>query len=236
MAISVDTVYQRVLALANKEQRGYITPQEFNLLANQAELEIFEHYFYDLNVRERVDTERDNHTTLSDITNLIDLKLDPFTTIATVTTGHTFPAAYMIGKIFYNDRQCQKLPRNEIYNILQSQRHRGILGRTPVYCESNTTGQDIEVYGDASGTQAAGNTVTCEIITAPTGNVAWGYVVVNEKALYNANTSVNFNLHDSEETNLVNKIAELAGIVINKAGFAQTFATRDANEVQLKKQ
>ena len=25
--ISIDTVYQRVLALANKEQRGYITPQ-----------------------------------------------------------------------------------------------------------------------------------------------------------------------------------------------------------------
>ena len=34
MAISADTVYQRVLALANKEQRGYVTPQEFNLLAN----------------------------------------------------------------------------------------------------------------------------------------------------------------------------------------------------------
>ena len=29
--IKVDTVYQRVLAIANKEQRGYITPQEFNL-------------------------------------------------------------------------------------------------------------------------------------------------------------------------------------------------------------
>ena len=28
MAISIDTVYQTVLALANKEQRGYITPQE----------------------------------------------------------------------------------------------------------------------------------------------------------------------------------------------------------------
>ena len=36
MAVSVDTVYQRVLAIANKEQRGYITPQEFNLFANQA--------------------------------------------------------------------------------------------------------------------------------------------------------------------------------------------------------
>ena len=48
MAVSVDTVYQKVLALANKEQRGYITPQEFNLLANQAQLLIFEQYFYDI--------------------------------------------------------------------------------------------------------------------------------------------------------------------------------------------
>ena len=45
MPVSVDTVYQRVLALANKEQRGYITPQEFNIFANQAQFEIFEHYF-----------------------------------------------------------------------------------------------------------------------------------------------------------------------------------------------
>ena len=49
MAISVDTVYQTVLALANKEQRGYITPQEFNLFADQAQMEIFNQYFYDLN-------------------------------------------------------------------------------------------------------------------------------------------------------------------------------------------
>ena len=49
MAVSVDTVYQRVLALANKEQRGYITPQEFNLFANQAQMDIFEQYFYDIN-------------------------------------------------------------------------------------------------------------------------------------------------------------------------------------------
>ena len=48
MAISIDTVYQKVLALANKEQRGYITPQEFNLIADQAQQDIFEQYFYDL--------------------------------------------------------------------------------------------------------------------------------------------------------------------------------------------
>ena len=48
MAIIVDTVYQRVLALANKEQRGYITPQEFNLFANHAQMDIFEQYFKNL--------------------------------------------------------------------------------------------------------------------------------------------------------------------------------------------
>jgi hypothetical protein len=48
MAINIDTVYQKVLVLANKEQRGYITPQEFNLLADQAQLIIFEQYFHDI--------------------------------------------------------------------------------------------------------------------------------------------------------------------------------------------
>jgi hypothetical protein len=48
MAVNIDTVYQRVLAISNKEQRGYITPLEFNLMANQAQLDIFNQYFYDL--------------------------------------------------------------------------------------------------------------------------------------------------------------------------------------------
>ena len=49
MAVNIDTVYKKVLTFANKEQRGYITPQEFNLFADQAQLEIFEQYFYDMN-------------------------------------------------------------------------------------------------------------------------------------------------------------------------------------------
>ena len=48
MSISIDTVYQRVLSILNKEQRGYVTPQEFNLFANQAQLDLFEQYFYDI--------------------------------------------------------------------------------------------------------------------------------------------------------------------------------------------
>ena len=46
--VNIDTVYQKVLVLSNKEQRGYITPQEFNLLADKAQLEIFNSYFHDI--------------------------------------------------------------------------------------------------------------------------------------------------------------------------------------------
>ena len=54
MAINVNTVYTTVLSILNKEQRGYITPEEFNKLATQVQLDIFENYFEDLNQQLRV--------------------------------------------------------------------------------------------------------------------------------------------------------------------------------------
>lgn len=54
MAINVNTVYQTVLSILNKEQRGYMTPDEFNKVATQVQLEIFESYFNDLNQQLRV--------------------------------------------------------------------------------------------------------------------------------------------------------------------------------------
>jgi len=75
MAVNINTVYQRVLAIANKEQRGYITPQEFNTLANQAQLDIFEQYFYDINQFSRVPG---NSTEHSDMLHILEEKLSPF--------------------------------------------------------------------------------------------------------------------------------------------------------------
>jgi len=45
----INEVRNTVLALLNKNNNGYLTPEEFNLLAKQAQLEIFEEYFYDYN-------------------------------------------------------------------------------------------------------------------------------------------------------------------------------------------
>src|SRR5210317_1637212 len=54
MAINVNTVYQTVLLILNKEQRGYITPDEFNKTATQVQLDVFEQYFDDINQQLRV--------------------------------------------------------------------------------------------------------------------------------------------------------------------------------------
>ena len=45
MAVNINTVYQTVLLILNKEQRGYVTPDEFNKTATQVQLDIFNSYF-----------------------------------------------------------------------------------------------------------------------------------------------------------------------------------------------
>ena len=63
----------------------------------------------------------------------------------------------------------------------------------------------------------------------------WGYNVVADKALYNASTSINFQLHAAEETKLVIKILELAGITINKVGLVSIAAQKEASKLQQEK-
>ena len=58
MAINVNTVYQTVLLILNKEQRGYMTPVEFNKIGTQVQLEIFERYFEDLKSANTYSTNR----------------------------------------------------------------------------------------------------------------------------------------------------------------------------------
>ena len=114
MAVSVDTVYQRVLALANKEQRGYITPQEFNLLANQAQMSVFESYFYSKNLRNRQEPNRTNEIDETNIDELLARKLSPFSIFQTVTSGTTFPVNGTISTVVRSSFQyVTVLSRND---------------------------------------------------------------------------------------------------------------------------
>jgi len=49
MAASINEVRNTVLAIANKNNYGYISPQDFNLYAKQAQVDMFEDYFYSYN-------------------------------------------------------------------------------------------------------------------------------------------------------------------------------------------
>jgi hypothetical protein len=82
MAINVDTVYKTVLLILNKEQRGYLTPDEFNKTATQVQLEIFNEYFEGLNQQLRVP---DNDSEYADRIKNIDGEMSIFKTIGNCT-------------------------------------------------------------------------------------------------------------------------------------------------------
>ncbi len=77
--VNINTVYQTVLQILNKEQRGYITPAEFNNLAQQVQLEIFESYFPDGNQLNRQNQNNtQNNTEFFNIFKNQEEKLYPF--------------------------------------------------------------------------------------------------------------------------------------------------------------
>jgi len=89
MAISVDTVYRTVLLILNKESRGYLTPDEYNKIGTQVQLEMFNEYFEDLNQQLRIP---ENDSEYSNRVKNIEEKLAPFKTIP--TTANYNPGGY----------------------------------------------------------------------------------------------------------------------------------------------
>ena len=82
MAVNVDIVYKTVLLILNKEQRGNLTPDEFNKVATQVQLEIFESYFDTLNQQLR---RPDNDTEYGDRIKNVDHNISVFKTYGNAT-------------------------------------------------------------------------------------------------------------------------------------------------------
>ena len=214
--VNVDTVYQRVLAIANKEQRGYITPLEFNLLANQAQLEIFEDYFTQLN---QAIAALGNESEYSDIVKTLNEKISLFKTRSALTYSNgyfSYPSdMHKLGTLYYRPGgssiekaiEVQEINHDELIDYSKSPLTSPTRSR-PIYIRS-TSG--IEIFSSPSIV----SNIETSYIKRP-AKVEWGYVVTNEQALYNASSSENFELHSSEETTLVTGILGLAGIVLSR--------------------
>ena len=100
MAINIDKVYQKVLSLANKEQRGYIGAKDFNNFAELAQLDIIDQYFYDLNQIYRA---QGNDNEYSNIIDLIQEKISYISKTATISAaGEKVTDLYKLGSVYLN--------------------------------------------------------------------------------------------------------------------------------------
>ena len=227
MSVSVDTVYQRVLAILNKEQRGYVTPQEFNLFANQAQMDIFEQYFYDINQFGRL---HGNDTEYSDMLNILNEKINLFEKTGAMTYSANYWTApadlYRMGTVLYGGVEAERINHNEYLYIKNSPIAKPS-NNYPIYVASL---DGYKVYGDAELTTG----VTCNYIKKP-ATVAWAYQNIAGTAMYDAGNSTDFELHPSEETELVYKILELAGIAIKDPSVYQAGSQMEMQKLQQEK-
>tara|TARA_R110001592_G_scaffold31760_3_gene111616 strand:- start:68 stop:775 length:708 start_codon:yes stop_codon:yes gene_type:complete len=225
--VKVDDVYQKVLALANKEQRGYITPQDFNLFASQAQLEIFEQYFYDLNQARRV---QGNDTVVADIDDMLEYKTQIFEkslsliqnplALVSVGDGKQLPQdLYRLLHVSLNSFECELLNARDFTNVKLSPLTKPTKSRPIANIQAK-----VITCNDGVADQAPSTLIYIKKPDKPN----WTYVVVNKKAMYNPIIStVNFELHASEEIQLVNKILKLSGLAIKQNDVAMAGGTME---------
>ena len=142
--------------------------------------------------------------------------------------GHLPADLYRIGTIIYNNIEVERINQKEFLYINQAPLTKPTDTR-PVFVASDN---GYKVYGTAELTAG----VTCNYIKRP-ATVVWNYQqpVINGVALYNSTTSVDFPLHASEETELVMKILELAGISTRELQVYQIAAQEGARNTQQEK-
>jgi hypothetical protein len=253
MAINVDTVYKTVLLILNKEQRGYMTPPEFNRIGTQVQLDIFDQYFEDLNQQLRVPQSDADY---ADRQIAIDEKISLFKTEGncvyssnkfnlpivdsdgnTVLNSGVEPSSanqvvfYKLGTLIYSPpsgfpTEIQRLQRNDFYNIEKSPITASTKAFPTYLYESNKIiVRPTTIISD----------VTTSFIRKPR-NVVWNYSVGSlGQYVYDSSASTQFELSSTEQTNVILKILLYAGIVIRDPQIVQAAAREIQQEETNKK-
>ena len=250
MAINVNTVYQTVLMILNKEQRGYMTPTEFNKVATQVQLEIFEKYFDDLNQQLRVPQA---DTDYADRQENIDEKIAIFKTfgnanyvtvnsslsyfnLPSVDTYGEAVSFYRMGNVMYdNEKIVQRLDRHDFSYVNRSKLTKPTT-LNPVYLYENQK-LFVKPISITSNIQV-------DYVRKPK-DVIWGFTTGNlGQYIHNSQPysgvvgdtgSINFELHESEQSEVILKILIYAGIVIRDPQIVQAAAAQvQADEINKK--
>jgi hypothetical protein len=208
MAISVDTVYKTVLLILNKEQRGYMTPDEFNKTATQVQLETFENYFESLNQQLRVP---DNDSEYADRIKNIDEKIAIFKRYATApyeTDHFTLPSdLYRLGTVVYKDEiEAQLIQRNDLLYVNQSPLTKPT-EQYPLYLY-----EDNKLYLKPNDIIS---NISVSYVKKP-ADVIWNFEIPSGQNYYQYVTvgSQDFELDVSEQPEVIIKILLYAGVVV----------------------
>ncbi len=107
----INSIRNTVLAVANKNNYGYISPQDFNLYCLQAQMDIFEDYFYQYNSWINRENSRSSGTGYANVVKGLEEVIDSFSAEAFLaqlpvdqgtTNKYQLPADYyLINKLFY---------------------------------------------------------------------------------------------------------------------------------------
>lgn len=257
MAINVNDVYQTVLLILNKEQRGYMTPQEFSKTATQVQRKIFERYFEDLNQQLRISQSEFDY---ADRVANIDEKIAEFKTEASVTgTAASDPPfykffdcpnnLYRINTVTFDSATFPPQPtRGEVpppvFPMTTTAAELQRVGRTDFYNinKSPLTSPDFEspiyLYEDNKILPFPNNINLLRVtyVKKPV-DVNWAFTTLSNGAyVYDSTNSTNFELHNSEQIEVVINILLYAGVVIKDPSIVQVanneIQQEEANEKQ----
>ena len=133
---------------------------------------------------------------------------------------------YRIGTLIHNNIEAERINKNEFLYINASPLLKPTNDR-PIFVSSAA---GYKVYGATELITG----VTCNYIKRP-ATAVWGYNTVSGAAQYNASTSTDFPLHESEETELVVKILEFASLSIRDINLYQVSSQMEAQNTQQEK-
>ena len=228
MAISVDTVYKTVLLILNKEQRGYMTPDEFNKIGSQVQREIFEAYFEDLNQQLRIPQ---SDVEYSDRVAITDEKIAEFKVEGTPahTAGGIFTLPsdlYRLGSLTFEETnkipvEIQRVGRADFYNIRKS----------PLTAPTQT--HPIYLYED-NKTLIYPTSITSKVkaqyVKKPT-DIKWAFTTGSlGQLVFDSANAIDFELHNSERTEVVLKVLLYQGVVIRDPQIVQVAAQKVQQE------
>jgi hypothetical protein len=256
--VNINTVYQTVLYIINKEQRGYITPAEFNSLATQVQDEIFQSYFPDGNQLNRLNQNNtQNDTDFFNVFKNIDYRLYPFENEVSFvydTTNfvwqYTDPnnegllgEIYLIGSIIsqYNSDNSTSRPssisttnQNSITQLASKKDYNKII-RSKL--TAPTRQYPLCFKTNISNALALSvnpnpDTLLVNCIFKPS-TPKWGFFVgALGQYLNSPANSVNFQLDISEQNNLIINILKYCGIIINDPTIIQA-AAQEAQQISI---